>query len=125
MDKYELTDEEIQNELKKRSGEAKELLQDQDKMEHVLIRLERKISKVPLIGSQLSYIPMLISLVRAYIRKEYTEIPLGSMIAIVGGLLYFLSLVDLIPDVIPGIGYLDDAAVVLGVVKLVQDDVNE
>ena len=125
MDEHKLTDEEIQDELEKRSGEAKELLQDKDKMEHFLIRLERKMTKVPLVGNQLSYIPMLVSLVRAYVKKEYTEIPLGSMIAIVGGLLYFLSPIDLIPDVIPGVGYLDDAAVVLGAIKLVQDDVNE
>lgn len=54
----------------------------------------------------------MILLVRNYIKKEYTEIPLGSIIAIISALIYVISPADLIPDNIPGIGYLDDAAVV-------------
>lgn len=44
---------------------------------------------------------------------------------IAGALLYFLSPIDFIPDSIPGIGYVDDAAVVLACLKLVQSDVDE
>lgn len=121
----EITDETISREIAAKSKEAEELLQNEDKMERFLERLERKLDKVPLVGGYLSSIPMLISLIRAYIKKEYTDIPIGSMIAIVGGLIYFLSPVDLIPDTIPGVGYLDDAAVIGGVLKLVRDDVDE
>jgi len=34
-------------------------------------------------GNKLSSIPMLISLVRAYIKKEYREIPIGIIISVV------------------------------------------
>ena len=37
---------------------------------------------------------------------------------IVGALLYFISPIDLIPDFIPVAGYLDDVAVIAGVVAL-------
>mgnify|MGYP001770954659 CR=1 FL=1 len=47
------------------------------------------------------------------------------MIAVVSALLYFGSPVDLIPDFIPVTGYLDDAAVIAFVFRLVEDDVAE
>lgn len=46
---------------------------------------------------------------------------LGPKALIVGALLYFISPVDLIPDFIPVAGYIDDAAVVAGVVALLSD----
>ncbi len=121
-----LEDEKIViQQLDKNKGEAEKLLQDRDKMEHFLARLETKLSLIPVAGNYLSDIPVLISLVRAYVDKTYVEIPIGSILAIIGALIYFLSPVDLIPDIIPGLGYLDDAAVLGIAFKLVHDDVAE
>ena len=55
---------------------------------------------------------LLAALVRDYRRGTYRTIPFRSVAAAVFTLLYVLSPVDLIPDVIPVVGYLDDAAVV-------------
>jgi uncharacterized membrane protein YkvA (DUF1232 family) len=68
---------------------------------------------------------MLVSLVRSYIRKDYRDVPLGSIIAIVSALIYFLSPIDLLPDSIPVLGYVDDAAVFAFVWKMVADDIEE
>jgi len=70
-------------------------------------------------------VPVFISLLKAYKDKEYIEIPMGSIIAIISALIYFLSPVDLIPDVIPGVGYLDDGAVIAAVYILIHDDIEE
>lgn len=59
-------------------------------------------------------------LLRAYLRGEYRAVRLRSVLAVVGGLLYFISPVDLIPDVIVLLGLTDDAIVVslvFGVVR--------
>ena len=121
-----LEDEKIViQQLDKNKGEAEKLLQDRDKMEHFLARLETKLSLIPVVGNYLSDIPVLISLVRAYVDKTYVEIPIGSILAIISALIYFLSPIDLIPDIIPGLGYLDDAAVLGIAFKLVHDDVAE
>lgn len=80
-------------------------------MERFLERLENKLKKVPIVGKKLSNVPMLVSLVRSYVRKDYQDIPIGSMIAIVSALIYFVSPIDLLPDGIPVLGYVDDAAV--------------
>lgn len=94
-------------------------------MEHFLERLENKLSRIPKAGKYLSDIPVLISLVKAYVDKTYVEIPVGSIIAIIGALIYFLSPFDVIPDIIPVFGILDDAAVIAFASKLVHEDLME
>jgi len=120
-----LDNENISKEIEKNNAKAEALLKDKKKMERFLERLERKLSLIPVAGKYLSDVPVLISLVKAYVDKEYIDIPIGTIIAIVGALIYVLSPIDLIPDGIPVIGYIDDAAVLAFAYKLVHDDVTE
>lgn len=119
------TKDKVLNQLKKRFNKAKVLLKDDEKMEHFLQRLEKKLKMIPLAGDKLSKIPILASLLKNYFRKEYKEVPMGTMIAITAALLYFVSPIDFVPDSIPLIGYSDDAAVVAVCWAMIQDDVNE
>ena len=119
------TVEKARNQLSKRYTRAKEILGDDEKMEHFLQRLETKLKLIPVAGSKLSKVPILASLLKNYFRKEYREAPVGTMIAIVAALLYFVSPIDVLPDSIPFIGYSDDAMVVAVCWKLVESDVNE
>ena len=105
--------------------EAEEMLKDEDKMERFLQRLEKKLKKIPVAGNKMANVSIMISLVRSYIKKEYTDIPIGTIIAIISALIYFLSPIDIVPDSIPLLGYFDDAAVVAACWKLVESDVDE
>jgi uncharacterized membrane protein YkvA (DUF1232 family) len=58
---------------------------------------------------------LMISLVKEWLAGNYKEVPTASIVAIVAGLIYLISPIDLIPDFIPVLGYLDDIFV-LGVV---------
>lgn len=120
-----ITKERAEEELKKRYKKAKELLKDKEKIEKILKRTEDKLKEFPIIGEKLSYVPTMISLVKSYIEKEYTDIPIGTIIAIVSALLYLLSTIDIIPDFIPVAGYFDDIAVMGVCLKLVESDINE
>lgn len=66
----------------------------------------------------------LIRLVVAYARGLYREIPLDRLVVVVGGLIYVVSPVDVIPDVIPGAGFLDDATVIAWVIKSVREELD-
>ena len=57
----------LRRRLEQNKDEAEQLLHDRDKMEEFLGRLERKLSLIPVAGKYLSDIPVLISLLKAYI----------------------------------------------------------
>ena len=65
---------------------------------------------------------ILFNLVRDYASGEYREIPFNIVAAVGAALLYVLSPIDLIPDFIPVIGYLDDAAVIAFCLSLIERD---
>lgn len=66
----------------------------------------------------------LIRLVVAYARGTYRQIPIDNLVIVVGGLIYVVSPIDLIPDNIPVAGFLDDAAVVGWVIKSVTEELD-
>lgn len=111
--------------LEKGFEKAGKLLNDKQKLDVFLDKLEIKLKMVPVVGESLSMLPVLFSLVKSFIAGEYKEIPLGSIIAVISALAYFLSPVDLIPDFFPGVGLLDDAAVVGACLMLVGSDIQE
>lgn len=62
-------------------------------------------------------------MLKAYAKREYTEIPMKSISAIVGAFLYILMPLDALPDFIIGFGLIDDAAVFGYALKLISDDI--
>jgi uncharacterized membrane protein YkvA (DUF1232 family) len=57
-------------------------------------------------------IKLLFSVVKDYASGNYRELPWTTIAAIVGTLLYVFSPIDLVHDLIPFFGLLDDAAVI-------------
>ncbi|AXJ13017.1 YkvA family protein [Streptococcus pluranimalium] len=112
-------------ELQSRYQKADALLRDDAKMEPFLEKLEKKLKWIPFVRQELKMIPILISMVRSYWKKDYTRVPRRTMLAIVSALIYFLSPIDVIPDWIPVLGQMDDALVVATCWKLVNKDVED
>ena len=119
------TEEDGKIELLKGYKKAEELLENEDKLENFLNRLEYKLEKVPIGGKYLSMIPIMISMLRSYFKKEYKEIPIGTLLALVSALIYWLAPADIIPDIIPVAGYVDDATVIASCLKLINDDLKD
>jgi uncharacterized membrane protein YkvA (DUF1232 family) len=64
-------------------------------------------------------------LLKAYAKGEYRSIPTTSLLMIIASIVYFLSPIDLIPDFIPIVGYLDDVTVIGWTMKSVQSDIDD
>ena len=92
-------------------AEAQELIKEPSKVDDVLIQLENKLQEVPAIGETLSDLPLMISMVKGYITKEYTEVSPKVIATMVGAFLYLVKKKDVIPDSIPIIGMADDLGV--------------
>ena len=118
-------EEAAQGILDEKYDEARKKLENPDQVEIILQQVEKKLEKIPGVGDWLADVPAVISLIRSYIRKEYKDVPIGSIIAALAAILYVVSPVDLIPDFIPGVGMLDDAAVFVACWKMIHDDVDK
>ena len=71
-----------------------------------------------MIGSTLSDLPLMISMIKAWIKKEYTVVSPKVIACLVGAIIYLLKKKDLISDSIPVIGIVDDLAVMALALKL-------
>ncbi|OGO39117.1 MAG: hypothetical protein A2Z03_03590 [Chloroflexi bacterium RBG_16_56_8] len=65
---------------------------------------------------------LLIAVVNDYWSKKYRRLPYGIIGAIVFTLIYVFNPFDLVPDILPIIGQIDDAAVVAACLLLVEQD---
>ena len=95
-------------------AEAQELIREPSKVDEVLGELEEKLKDVPAIGNTLSDLPLMISMVKSYITKEYSAVSPKVIATLVAAFLYLVKKKDIIPDNIPVLGMADDLAV-LGV----------
>lgn len=66
---------------------------------------------------------ILFQMLKDYKSKKYTETPWMSIAAIIFALLYVLNPLDLVPDFIPFIGYIDDASVIALTLKMMGGEV--
>ncbi len=98
--------------------------EDADKVMNNADRIEKIMSNGTL-SKFLKDVKVYFRMLSDVFSRRYTRVPKGTVAAIIGSLLYVLSPVDLIPDVIPVIGYLDDAAVLALCLKFVNHDVDE
>ena len=86
-------------------------------LQKVALWLE-KIRSAPVIGSLVEDLITMTQLVSDCTRGIYEKLPRGTVIGIVFALFYAFSPIDLILDVIPFAGYLDDAAVISLILEL-------
>ncbi|EQA35021.1 PF06803 family protein [Leptospira inadai serovar Lyme str. 10] len=84
---------------------------DENKIEKVKRGFWPKVKKV---AGKVPFLPDAISL---YFAMLDSETPLKAKLTIAGALAYFLTPFDAIPDILIGVGYLDDAAVIAAVIS--------
>ena len=69
-------------------------------------------------------IKLMFSMIRDYWYGNYRSVPWKTIAAVAGALIYILNPLDVIPDLILGFGFLDDAGVVAMCLKLVESDLH-
>ena len=110
--------EQAQGLLDRGVEEAQEVIQNPSRVDEILVQLEDKLKEVPAIGNTLSQLPLMIAMIKAWIKKEYTVVSPKVIACLVGAILYLLKKKDLISDSIPIIGIADDLAVMGLALKL-------
>ncbi|MFL6300724.1 MAG: YkvA family protein [Terriglobales bacterium] len=118
-----MADEKVLGNLYSRRPEAERTAQDRERTSRLLEATRAKSEKhAGVLRAVWSDFWTLWRLVRAWRGGEYRNVPWKSIILALAGLIYFLDPIDIIPDFIPVIGYLDDGVVLTFIAKAIHSD---
>jgi len=106
---------------------ASSILKDKDRLQTLLANATKKLKNLNL--GKISFhklsdkLQIIIRITRAYINGRYKVLPWKSLLILVAALLYFVMPLDLIPDIIPVTGFIDDFTVILWVFRSLQNEI--
>ena len=109
--------------FKKAKEKAVDLIQNNENLNHVLKLSRDKLNEVSN-TKFIDNIKVFIRMIKAYTKGVYREVSVKSMLALVAAIVYFVMPVDLIPDIIPVTGLVDDFAVVMWVYNQLEKEIN-
>lgn len=116
----------VKSDFEKSKSRAQEYINDPEKTKKLLDAAAKKADDIkgPL-DKIWEDIQLMFGIVRDWLSGDYKEVPVGSIIAIIGGIIYFVAPIDVVPDFIPGAGYLDDVFVLGLVINQVKSDLQK
>lgn len=85
--------------------------------------IEKKSDSVP--EKLVNAVKLLAEMLRDYVKGEYKQVPWRMIAASIAALIYVINPLDFIPDFIPGIGWLDDMAMIGLVVSGISHDLKD
>ncbi|HDH96333.1 MAG TPA: DUF1232 domain-containing protein [Proteobacteria bacterium] len=87
---------------------------------------ERKVARVPgAFNRMVNQLKLLFEMIKDYWNGNYKEVPWLTIATIVAAVIYFINPFDLVPDFIPGIGFVDDALVISLAIRAIQKDLEK
>lgn len=123
----QITEKEGKDILNFLSYRAERIIDDKDKINDLLDKgitliKETKSDKKNKLNEVIEDIDLMISLVKSYIKKEYKEVPIRTILLVVASIIYLVTPIDVIPDITPIIGFSDDIFIIGLCLKSVDKD---
>ncbi len=107
-------------------NKAQEFVKDKEKIGHLLDEALRKAERNKNVLENIWVdLQALMRLTKAWLKNEYTQIPWQTIVFAIAGIIYFVNPFDIVPDFIPGAGYLDDATVIGFVIKSIRREIKQ
>ena len=119
----EITKKEAEEEIKKKAKNVKE--EDIKKVLEKQDEIEKKFSGKGPLGRFVSDVKLLFSMIQDYVKGEYREVPYWTISIAVATFLYVINPVDIIPDIAPGVGYIDDALAISVCLAMIDRDLQK
>jgi uncharacterized membrane protein YkvA (DUF1232 family) len=91
---------------------------------HEAMRKTGSIPKAPF-KELWAYFQAMLRLIRAYYCGHYRAISVANLVLIVGAIIYVLNPWDLIPDWLPGLGFIDDATILAFAVQRTREALDD
>lgn len=108
------------------AGHAKEV--DEKDLSDVLENeqeIDHKIAQSGMLEKYSELGKLMLDMLKDYRRGNYTKVPWFTIGSIVFSLLYVLNPFDIMPDFIPGLGFIDDLGVLTIALRFVESDLHK
>ncbi len=117
--KAEEIDEEYMNEeITKIKEDDVEIVMDKEEA------ISKKITSSNMLEKYTELAKVMFGMLKDYRKGIYTNVPWFTIASIAFGFLYVLNPLDIIPDFIPGLGYIDDLAVLSFGLRFIETDLH-
>ncbi len=116
--KKEIEEEYMKDEITKIEDGDLKMVMDNEK------DINKKISSTNMLEKYTELAKIMFGMLRDYRKGIYTEVPWFTIASIAFGFLYVLNPLDIIPDFIPGLGYIDDLAVLSFGLRFIETDLH-
>ena len=104
---------------------AEEYASNPDKVSGLLEDAQRKAERNrDRMSDALEGLQSLCRLINAWVRGKYTVVPWRTIVLSLAGIIYFVNPLDFIPDLLPAVGFLDDAGVLAFVLQSIRKDID-
>lgn len=107
---------------------AQRIAASESKLKELIHQVRLKISELmetPLVAGARMQLEVFVRMLTAHIKGDYKSLSSRSLGLLVLGLFYFALPLDMVPDFIPFVGYVDDLSVLLGIYKSLQTDIDK
>ena len=108
---------------------AKGIVKNNDRLKSLLISVAEKLSKIGDKSDEsrgfVAQLKLLIRMIRAHLNGAYRAFAPMTLIMFAFALVYFITPIDLIPDFVPVLGFTDDIAVALMIMRRFSEDIAE
>ncbi len=116
--KNEIDEDFIKTEVTKIDGDDVTIAMDSQE------EVDRKINNSSLLQKYSELAKVMYGMLKDYRKGVYSKVPWFTIATIAFAFLYILNPLDIIPDFIPGIGYIDDLAVLTFGLRFIETDLH-
>jgi len=118
--------EEERKQFGREKRRAREYVNDRQKAAQLIKEaIEKANRNKGALKKLLDQLKALFRLSGAWVKGEYTEVSLKTILWVIAAIIYFVNPFDVIPDFLPGVGYVDDAAIIFFVINSIRRDLDK
>ena len=88
-------------------------------------KIEARINQIPALAEIWDDIKLCQNLIDDFYAGRYRDIPSSTVAILAFALLYLINPIELIPDVIPVLGYFNDALLIILAIKIAKDELTK
>ena len=116
--KREIEEEYMKDEIVKIKEDDVEVVMDKEE------DISKKIASSNMLEKYTELAKVMFGMLKDYRKGIYTNVPWFTIASIAFGFLYVLNPFDIVPDFIPGLGYIDDLAVLSFGLRFIETDLH-